>query len=87
MDTPSRYELGQVDILSDGWLVGQLQLAGWPSNKMSTVFCMKGLCEARSKPLSVLKNEMTFLYLGRWTPKMRLRVKLTFGQMDPQDET
>ena len=30
--------------------------------------CMKGLCKARTKPHTVLKNQMTFLHLGRWTP-------------------
>ena len=47
------------------------------------VFHMKGLCEARAKPCNVLKNQMTLLHLGRWTPTMRLRVRMTFGQMDP----
>ena len=60
-------------------------------------FVRKDLCEARTKPCSVFKNWMTFLHLGRWTPpdkalgqvdiwsdvppRMRLWVRLTFGQI------
>ena len=38
---------------------------------------MKGLCEVRAKPHSVLKNQMTFLHFGRWTPQDE-----TWGQVD-----
>ena len=49
--------------IADDWLV-----ADWSSNKLSTIFWMKGLCEVKANCHSALKNQMTFLHIGRWAP-------------------
>ena len=45
---------------------------------------MKGLCEARAKPCSVLKKSDDFFCMqSDGPPPMRFSIRLTFGQMDP----
>ena len=50
-----------------GWPIAAGWLTDWSSNKLSTIFCMKGLCEARAKTHTVVITQMNFLNLGRWT--------------------
>ena len=64
------------------WSIADDWLADWSPNKLSTIFWMKGLCEVRANCHSVLKNQMTFLHLGRWTPfQIWYTFRLTLCQM------
>ena len=70
METPLRSEYGlgwHFFRCLVGWPIAAGWLADWSSNKLSTIFCMKGLCEARAKTHTVVITQMNFLNLGRWT--------------------
>ena len=52
----------QVYIWSDGWLTGQLQLAGWPSDKMSLVYW----CKRWRPPKFWLRVRLTVYQMTGW---------------------